>query len=110
MGTILSISESELFAHLRNNFCRRVPGIDGDGIRRLFEIRKLAGDQVLLGKVALSRKDPPREQLIATLQIDEFYLWAGTQLIAIALFERRASQDEIALLGIPTDDFVVENF
>jgi hypothetical protein len=49
-------SDAELPAYFTNDLLRRMCGIRDDGIRRLFESRELAGNQILLGKMPFSRE------------------------------------------------------
>src|SRR5580692_8640745 len=79
---------AKLLAHLGNNLLRRIGGVRDDGICRLFESRELAGDQILLRKMPFSREHSSRKQLISAFQINEFHFGAGTQFLAITLFQR----------------------
>jgi hypothetical protein len=78
--------------------------VDYESIGRLFEIGELAGQDVFVSEMALAGSQAIGDELVGTLQVDQFCIYASHEQIAVALFQRGAAEDRVAFFGIEFDE------
>src|SRR6266478_6494589 len=75
--------------------------IDGDGIRRFFEIGELAGQELFRGVVSFARMQSLEKKIVRSFQIGQLHAGINLQALAVDLFKRGARQHDAAALRVP---------
>src|SRR5260370_14526915 len=76
--------------------------MNGNGIRRFFEIGELAGQKRLSCIVPLARAQPLSKQIVSSFQVDELDVRIDLKKIAIAAFQRGTGEDDVLAERIPS--------